>query len=140
MTAAQTGHLVLATLHTTDAAQTIERIVGMFTAQAQAQTRMLLAQTLLGVVCLRLVPRRNVPGRLLACEILVATDAVRSLVRDAKIHQLRNAIATGRQFGMQTLESHLSDLVQEGAVSLEAAREQSDRPREIGARDRAVAG
>ncbi|MGZ3548831.1 MAG: type IV pilus twitching motility protein PilT [Vulcanimicrobiaceae bacterium] len=131
LTAAETGHLVLATLHTGDAPQTIDRIISVFTGDTQEQVRTQLAQTLIGVVCLRLLRRSAGQGRRSAAEVLVATDAVRALIRDGKTHQLRNAIATGRQAGMQTLESHLSELVMRREVALETAQYCTDRPNEI---------
>jgi twitching motility protein PilT len=130
LTAAETGHLVLSTLHTNDAAQTIDRIVDAFGGDAHAQVRAQLAATLVAVVSLRLV-RARTGGRIAACEVLVATDAVRALVRDGKTHQLRNVIATGRSAGMQTLEAHLSDLVVHGAIDLATARAASMRPSDI---------
>lgn len=129
LAAAETGHLVFATLHTTDASQTVDRIVDIFAAQAQDQIRTQLAQTLVAVVCMRLVPSAN--GRRAAAEVLIATDAVRNLIREKKTYQLRNAIGTGRQIGMQTLEMHLSELVMRREVSLAAARLAAVRPDEI---------
>jgi twitching motility protein PilT len=131
LTAAETGHLVFATLHTGDGPQTIDRIISAFNGDMQEQVRVALAQTLLGAVCLRLVPRTAGRGRRCAAEVLVATDAVRSIVRDGKTHQLRNAIATGRAAGMQTLETHLSDLVMRREISLETAKGYTERPGEI---------
>jgi twitching motility protein PilT len=121
LTAAETGHLVLATLHTSDAGKTIDRIVDAFTSGSRDQVRMQLARVLAAVVCQQLV-RRSGGGRLAAFEVLVATDAVRTLIREAKVHQLKNAIATGRQFGMQTLESHLSALIASGDVEAEEGK------------------
>ena len=138
MTAAETGHLVFATLHTNDTAQTIDRIVDSFPSDAQGQIRAQLAAVLIAVAGLRLVPRRNEPGRRAAAEILIATDAVRNMIRDEKTHQIRNAITTGRAVGMQTLESHLSDLVVRGDVALEVAQAASNRPAEIRTLERAV--
>jgi twitching motility protein PilT len=129
--AAETGHLVLATLHTNDAAQTVDRIVDAFPAQAHAQVRTQLAAVLGGIVSLRLVPRRDGAGRCAAAEILIATDAVRALVREGKTHQLRNTIVTGRASGMQTLESHLSDLVVRGTVSLASAHAVTTRTSDV---------
>jgi len=131
LTAAETGHLVVATLHTTDAPQTIDRIVDAFPGATQAQARTQLAAVLLAVVALRLVPRAAADGRVCATEVMVATDAVRALVREGKTHQLRNAIVTGRNAGMQTLESHLSDLVVRGLITAEAARAAANRPAEL---------
>jgi twitching motility protein PilT len=131
LTAAETGHLVLTTLHTGDAPQTIDRIVGAFNGNIQEQMRIQLAQTLVGVVCMRLVPRAYGQGRRAAVEVLVANDAVRTLIRDAKSHQLRNVISTNRQSGMQTLEMHLTDLVARREISLEAARAVANQPHEV---------
>lgn len=131
LSAAETGHLVLTTLHTNDAAQTIDRIIDSFPSDAQSQVRSQLASTLLGVVALRLVPRREGNGRIAASEILVGTDAVRAMIRDGKTHQLRNAVATGRSAGMRTLETSLSELVVRGAVTIEAARAAATRPADV---------
>ena len=122
LTAAETGHLVFATLHTSDAAQTVDRVVDAFPTDARVQTRSQLAAELAGIVALRLVPRRTGAGRRAAAEVLIGTDAVRALIREGKTHQLRNAIVTGRAAGMQTLETHLSELVMRGEVALEDAR------------------
>jgi twitching motility protein PilT len=131
LTAAETGHLVFSTLHTNDAPQTVDRIVDAFPSDAQGQIRSQLASVLHSVVSLRLLPRKTDAGRRAAAEILVATDAVRNLIRDGKTHQLRNAIVTGRNTGMQTLETHLSELIMRGEVSMEAAQAVSNRPTEV---------
>jgi twitching motility protein PilT len=138
LTAAETGHLVLTTLHTIDAAQTIDRIIDAFAADAQTQVRTQLAATLLSVVSLRLVPMRAGSGRIAATEILVGTDAVRAMIRDGKIHQLRNAMSTGRATGMRTLETSLSDLVVRGTISLEMARAYANRPADVRDLERAA--
>jgi twitching motility protein PilT len=131
LTAAETGHLVLTTLHTSDAAHTVDRIIGAFEGSLQEQARIQLAQTLVAVVCVRLLPRAFSQGRRAAAEVMVANEAVRALIRDAKSHQLRNVIATNRQSGMQTLEMHLSDLIERREVAFEAARAACLRPDEI---------
>jgi twitching motility protein PilT len=131
LTAAETGHLVLSTLHTIDAAQTIDRIIDAFGSEAQGQVRTQLAATLLAVVSLRLVPVRDGSGRVAATEILIGTDAVRAMIRDGKTHQLRNAMATGRTAGMRTLEASLSDLAVRGAISIETARAYANRPGDV---------
>jgi len=97
-----------------------------------------LAATLLAVVALRLVPLRTGSGRVAATEILIATDAVRAMIRDGKTHQLRNAITTGRAVGMRTLETSLSDLVVRGSISIEVARSCANRPSEVRDLDRAA--
>jgi twitching motility protein PilT len=131
LTAAETGHLVFTTLHTGDAPQTVDRIIGVFEGAAQEQIRTQLAQTLAAVVCTRLIPRSAAKGRRAAAEVLLATDAVRSAIRDGKVHQIRNIIATSRQAGMQTLEAHLSDLVARREIALDAARAASAQPGEV---------
>lgn len=138
LTAAETGHLVFSTLHTNDAAQTIDRIVDAFPPDAHAQARTQLSSVLTGIVALRLVPRAGRSGRRAAAEILVGTDAVRALVREGKTHQLRNTIVTGRASGMQTLETHLSELVLRGEVTLAAAHAVTGRPNEVRAFDRSA--
>jgi twitching motility protein PilT len=131
LAAAETGHLVLTTLHTTDAAQTVDRIIDAFAGEGQAQIRTQLAATLLAVISLRLVPLRNGEGRIAASEVLIGTDAVRAMIREGKTHQLRNAIATGRAVGMRTLETSLSELVVRGTIGLDAARLVASRPTEV---------
>ncbi len=129
--AAETGHLVFATLHTGDAAQTVDRIVDAFPPEAHAQVRSQLASTVAAIVALRLVPRREGQGRRAAAEVLIGTDAVRALIRDGKTHQLRNTIVTGRAAGMQTLETHLCELVVRGEIGLADAQAATTRPSEV---------
>ena len=131
LTAAETGHLVLCTMHTGSAAESVDRIVGSFDGAAQVEVRTRLADSLAGVISLRLVPRARGSGRLAAVETLVANDAVRAAIRDAKTHHLRNVIATGRSSGMQTLEAHLSELLGRGDVSYATACLATDRPDEL---------
>jgi twitching motility protein PilT len=131
LAAAETGHLVLATLHTSDAPQTIDRILDGFPGGRQTQVRTQLAAVLLAVFGLRLVPLAKGSGRTTAAEIMIASDAVRALVRDGKTHQLRNTIATARSAGMQTLESHLSELVVHGTITADAARSVANRPQDV---------
>lgn len=131
MTAAETGHLVFATLHTNDAPQTIDRIIDSFPSESQAQVRSQLSSVLHAVVSMRLIPWKREPGRRAAVEILIGTDAVRNLIREGKTHQIRNAIVTGRSAGMQTLESHLSELVMRGDIDLSEARAVSVYPADI---------
>lgn len=131
LTAAETGHLVFATLHTGDTAQAVDRIASMFAAQAQERVRTQIAQTLVGIAGVRLIPRACGDGRRNAAEVLVATDAVRNVIRDGKLHHLRNILATSRSAGMQTLESALSELVLRGEVRAADARAATDRPHEV---------
>jgi twitching motility protein PilT len=131
--------LGFATLHTNDAAQTMDRIVDAFPSEAQNQIRSQLAAVLLAAVGLRLVPRLGGAGRRAAAEILVATDGVRNMIREGKTHQLRNAIVTGRNAGMQTLESHLCELVARREIALHAAQAVSSRPHDVSENTRGAA-
>jgi len=121
LTAAETGHLVFATLHTQDAAQTIDRIIDVFPPHQQAQVRAQLAVTLRGVVCQTLVRRASGQGRVVATEILVTTPAVANLIREGKTHQITSAMQAGRDLGMHTLDQHLAELVDAGQISHETA-------------------
>lgn len=121
MTLAETGHLTFATLHTSNAAQTISRIVSAYPAAQQAQARVQLASTLRYVVCQRLVPWDGGKGRSLAAEVLGVTPAVRAMIRDEKSHQIRTVIQTNYESGMRTLAQSLNQLVQAGRISPETA-------------------
>ncbi|WP_449240721.1 type IV pilus twitching motility protein PilT [Desulfoscipio gibsoniae] len=117
ITAAETGHLVLTTLHTMDAPQTVERIIDVFPPNQQQQIRVQLANTLVGVVSQRLLRNSNGQGRIPAVEVLVCTPAVRNLIREKKIHQIYSYMQTGGKFGMQTMDSHLLELHGGGLVN-----------------------
>jgi twitching motility protein PilT len=119
LTAAETGHLVFATLHTQDAAQTIDRIIDVFPPHQQQQVRHQLAGTLQGVVCQTLCKTADGRGRAAACEVLVVTPAIRNLIREGKTHQIYSAMQAGAQFGMQTLDQDLARLFREHAISYE---------------------
>lgn len=121
LTAAETGHLVLATLHTPDAAQTIERIIDVFPAHQQQQVRLQLSACLQGIVCQRLLPRAEGDGRVLVTEVLVATPAVRNLIREKAIEQIPTSIQTGMQYGMYTMDSSLRNLFEQGIITYEDA-------------------
>ncbi len=129
--AAETGHLVLATLHTQDAAQTINRIVDVFPPGQQEQTRTQLAYTLQGIICQKLLPRANGKGRVLAVEILVANMAVRNIVRKMDINQLYTVISTGADQGMTTMDKSLKKLVDELVISYETAMEHAKNPKDF---------
>lgn len=131
ITAAETGHLVFSTVHTTDAAQTIDRIVDVFPPEQQRQIRTQLSVTLLGVISQTLLPRADIPGRVAAFEVLVATPAVRSLIRDGKTHQIASDIQTGGQHGMMSLDHNLLELVKKQIVRYEDALAKSSNPREF---------
>lgn len=120
LTLAETGHLVYTTLHTNDAAQTADRIIDVFPPHQQQQVRQQLANVLLGVVSQRLLPRTS-GGRIIACEILIANNAVRNIIREGKTHQLPNIIQTSVSEGMITLDKVLAELVSKGEVSLDDA-------------------
>jgi len=130
LTAAETGHLVFATLHTNNAAQTIDRIIDSFPASAQSQIKIQLAATLLGVVSQRLIPRIE-GGRIPAVEIMFSNPAVRNLVREGKTHQLDMVIETSAEEGMISLNKSLADLVHKGEISLENAELYSLNPSEL---------
>lgn len=131
ITIAETGHLVLATLHTNSAAQTIDRIIDVFPDQQQQQVRTQLSSILEGVICQRLV-RAKAGGRLPAVEILLPNSAVRNTIREGKTHQLDNIIATSLDIGMMSMERSLAGLVNSGQVDLEEARSQTLRSAELG--------
>jgi twitching motility protein PilT len=120
ITAAETGHLVFGTLHTASAAKTVDRVVNVFSEGEQAQIRAMFAESIQAVVAQQLLPRRG-GGRVAAFEVLVATSAVRALIRDAKTYQLPSVIQTGARYGMQSLEQALSKLVMAGLVDREVA-------------------
>jgi twitching motility protein PilT len=122
ITAAETGHLVMATLHTSDASQTIDRIIDVFPAHQQPQIRIQLASVLVGVVSQRLFPRAEGKGRIAATEILVNTPAVANLIRQEKVHQIRSVMQTGKAQGMHTLEMSIHELMQQGVIAAEKAK------------------
>ncbi len=131
ITIAETGHLVLATLHTNSAAQTVDRIIDVFPEHQQAQVRLQLSNVIEGIVSQRLVPA--IQGGLVAvCEVMTATPAVRSVVREGKTHQLDNIIQTSAEFSMMTLEAALAKAVNEGKISVEIATAYALRPEDIG--------
>lgn len=121
MTAAETGHLVFGTLHTNSAAKTVDRIIDVFPENQQAQIRVMLAESLRGVVAQTLFPRADKPGRIAAIEVLVNNHAIGNLIREGKTFQIPSAMQTGSDSGMITFDSYLKKLVQEGKVAREAA-------------------
>jgi twitching motility protein PilT len=130
LTAAETGHLVLATLHTNDAAQTIDRVIDSFSGDQQSQVRSQLSLALTCVVSQRLLPAVG-GGRVLAAEILWVDDAVRNLIRTGKVHQIRAQMAVARSSGSLTLEASLAGLVQDGRVTEEVAAARAPHPEEF---------
>lgn len=131
LTAAETGHLVLATLHTPDATQTIDRILDVFPAQQQQQVKVQLADCLQAVISQQLLPRSDSPGRVLAYEIMVATPAVRALIREHATEQLMTVLQTGRQYGMCTMDAKIKELYDQGFISMETAMTRVKNPVEF---------
>jgi len=131
LTAAETGHLVFATLHTQDAAQTIDRVVDVFPPTQQHQVRMQLSVSLQGIVTQQLLPTADGRGRTVACEVLVPTPAVRNLIREGKTHQIYSALQTGGAHGMQTMDAALAQLVRERKITRELAEARSSTPQEL---------
>ena len=127
---AETGHLVLTTLHTNSAAQTIDRVVGVFPSYQQQQIRSQLASVLQGVISQRLVPRVS-GGRIVASEVMIANPAIRTLIRDNKIHQIPNVIQTSASEGMILLDKVLAELISRGEISLEDALTWSISPKSL---------
>ena len=131
LTLAETGHLVLSTLHTNDTSQAIDRMVDVFPGDQQPQIRVQLSNALTGVVYQRLIPRRNGQGSVAAHEVLVATPAIRNLIREGKTSQLRSQLQMTQRDGSQTFESSLSTLVREGLVDLATAQSFTPHAKEI---------
>ncbi len=131
LTAAETGHLVFATLHTQDTAQTVDRIVDVFPPAQQQQVRVQLSVALQGIVTQQLLPLASGQGRCVATEVLVPTPAIRNLIREGKTHQIYSALQTGAQFGMRTMDTSLAELVREGKISRELAESRSGTPEEL---------
>ncbi len=130
MTISETGHLVFATLHTSTAAETIDRIIDVFPAHQQGQIRQQLAATVKVVASQRLLPAVG-GGRVAALEIMIANPAIRNLIREGKSHQIDSVIQTQAESGMMMFENHLQQLVQRNAITPEVAMAQSFRPAEM---------
>jgi twitching motility protein PilT len=131
ITLAETGHLTFSTLHTTDAAQTINRIIDSFPPHQQSQIRAQLAVSLQGIISQKLVPLKDRRGRVAAREILVCNRAVRNLLREAKVPQIFSAIQTGLEEGMTTLNNSLGELLRNGVITYETALQHSPDRREF---------
>jgi len=125
LTAAETGHLVFGTLHTQDAPKSVERIIDVFPVHQQHQVRVQLASSLAAIVSQQLLVRLDVTGRIAAVEVMVATPAIRNLVREGKVHQITSAMQAGGRYGMQTMDAALANLVLEGRVHQEEALERA---------------
>jgi twitching motility protein PilT len=131
ITAAETGHLVFATLHTQDAPQTIDRIIDVFPPHQQQQVRVQLATTLQGVVTQQLIQTADGQGRVVSSEVLVATPGIRNLVREGKVHQIYSAMQAGGRYGMQTMDMSLAGHVKAGRVTQQMAFERCHDPEEL---------
>ncbi|HXF37631.1 MAG TPA: type IV pilus twitching motility protein PilT [Actinomycetota bacterium] len=131
ITAAETGHLVFATLHTQDAPQTIDRIIDVFPPHQQQQVRVQLSTTIQGIVTQQLLQTADGRSRVVACEVLVATPAVRNLIREGKTHQIYSVMQAGGRFGMQTMDMALAHLVKTGKITQQLAYERSHDPEEL---------
>jgi twitching motility protein PilT len=131
LTAAETGHLVFATLHTQDTAQTIDRIIDVFPPSQQGQVRVQLSVALQGIMTQQLLPTADGSGRVVACEVLVPTPAVRNLIREGKTHQIYSVLQTGSAQGMQTMDAALVQLVRSGRITQQLAEERSSAPEEL---------
>jgi twitching motility protein PilT len=131
LTAAETGHLVFATLHTQSAPSTIDRIIDVFPAEQQEQIRIQLASSLQGVVTQALIPTADGIGRVPALEVLLPDDAVRNLIRQGKVEQVYSVMQTNTSRGMQTMEQSLADLITRGVVELEVGLTRSSRPAQL---------
>src|SRR5437660_573633 len=131
ITAAETGHLVFATLHTQDTPQTIDRIIDVFPSEQQGQIRAQLAVALQGIMTQMLLPTADGSGRCVAAEVLVPTPAVRNLIREGKSHQIYSVLQTGGSFGMQTMDAALAQLVRAGKITRQLAESRAHSPEEF---------
>ncbi|QMT39955.1 type IV pilus twitching motility protein PilT [Neisseria shayeganii] len=131
LTAAETGHLVFGTLHTTGAAKTVDRIIDVFPAGEKEMVRSMLSESLRAVISQTLLKTRDGKGRVAAHEILISTPAVRNLIRENKIAQIGSTLQTGQSHGMQTLDQALQSLVKRGTISLETARSKAQNPDQL---------
>ncbi|HEY0338056.1 MAG TPA: ATPase, T2SS/T4P/T4SS family, partial [Burkholderiales bacterium] len=122
MTAAETGHLVFGTLHTSSAAKTIDRVIDVFPAEEKEMVRSMLSESLRAVISQTLIKTKDGQGRIAAHEIMIGTPAIRNLIRENKVAQMYSAIQTGQQFGMQTLDQCMLDLIKRNAISADEAR------------------
>jgi twitching motility protein PilT len=130
--AAETGHLVFSTLHTTGAARTVDRIIDVFPAEQQPLVRVQLASTIVAVISQVLVPRLDGKGRVAAFEIMFATPAIRNLIREGKTYQILSELQTGSRYGMIMMDDYLKQLYTQGIISYEAALEVAVDSRELG--------
>jgi twitching motility protein PilT len=131
LTAAETGHLVLATLHTPDAPQTIQRIIDVFPPHQQQQVRLQLADSLQGVISQLLLPHVSGKGRVLATEVMVGTPGIKNLIREQEIEQIPTLIQTGAQYGMKTMDKSLKELFEQSKITLDIAMSKAKNAEEF---------
>jgi twitching motility protein PilT len=129
LTAAETGHLVMSTLHTSSAAKTIDRIIDIFPVAQKGQVRSMLSESLVAVISQKLLKTKNEKGRVPACEVMVANSAIRNLIREDKIYQIPSVIQAGGVDGMQNLDQDLQRLVSQGKISRASAAQIADNPK-----------
>ena len=128
LTAAETGHLVLSTLHTLGAAKTVDRVIDVFPPHQQQQIRIQFSSVLQGIISQQLLPKADGKGRIAAFEIMIATSAIRNLIREDKTHQIDTAVQTGAKFGMQTMDTSLLNIYKRGLISQETLTTQATSP------------
>lgn len=133
LTAAETGHLVLSTLHTNSVAETVDRVIDVFPADQQEYVRQIFASVIRGIISQTLLPRKDGRGRVAAMEVLIATPAIKNLIREAKVHQIPSLVQTGSQYGMQTMDQSLEILLKRGLISQEVAYAVANDKRMFGA-------
>ena len=121
LTAAETGHLVLSTLHTIGSAKTIDRVIDVFPPHQQQQVRIQFSSVIQSIISQQLLPKANKDGRIAAFEVMVATTGIRNLIREEKIHQIDTAIQTGSKYQMQTMDNSLLELYRKGLITKETA-------------------
>ena len=131
LTAAETGHLVFATLHTQNAPQSVDRIIDVFPPEQQGQVRVQLSVALQGIITQQLLPTADGAGRVAACEVMIPNAAVRNLIREGKTHQILSAMQTGSSSGMQTMDAALATLVRQGKITQRLAEQRSSQPDEL---------
>jgi twitching motility protein PilT len=136
--AAETGHLVLSTLHTIDTPQTVDRVIDVFPPEQQEQIRTQLSMTLVAVISQSLLPRADKPGRIAAVEVLIAIPSIRALIREGKTHQIYSLLQTGTEYGMFSMDMHLLELYKAGLVTYEAALAKAQNPAEFEQRAKSV--
>jgi len=131
ITCAETGHLVMATLHTNNAAESVDRMIDVFPAEEQEQIRVQLSNNLVAIMSQQLLPRAGQPGRVAAIEVMVANSAIRNLIRENKAHQMHSMIQTGSEVGMQSMDQALRDLYKQSLITYEDAMRRSHNPDEL---------